>query len=97
MSYTVYVLYSESFQRLYIGMTSHLESRMLSHNQLASKGFTKRYRPWSLIHTEIFLDKPAALAREKALKSGQGRAWIKEWVLPRWEQQQNPYSETTNT
>jgi len=36
--FTVYALYSESSDKIYIGYTSDLEARMLSHNELATKG-----------------------------------------------------------
>ena len=41
------------------------------------KGFTVKYRPWRIIHTEEFTDKQTAAKREKQLKGGQGRAWIR--------------------
>ena len=75
--YTVYVLFSDKYNKLYIGFTSNLEQRFLSHNKLATKGFTMRYRPWKIIHTEIFEDKPQAMKREKELKQGKGREWIR--------------------
>ena len=77
MNFWVYVLYSNKADRLYIGMTSNLEARMLSHNVLGKKGFTVRYRPWDLIYSETFDSKVAALERERQLKSGAGRAWIR--------------------
>ncbi|MCF8307483.1 MAG: GIY-YIG nuclease family protein, partial [Bacteroidales bacterium] len=48
--YTVYVLYSPNYDRLYIGFTSDLENRLLSHNSLAKKGFTAKFRPWETIY-----------------------------------------------
>ncbi|CAN5204701.1 hypothetical protein BH09BAC1_BH09BAC1_01900 [soil metagenome] len=75
--FTVYVLYSDNHDILYIGYSSDVESRLVSHNQLATKGFTIRYRPWRLIHTEAFETKAEAIQREKALKSGKGREWIR--------------------
>ena len=81
--YTVYVLYSKQHDKLYIGFTSNLEARLKSHNELGKKGFTVRYRPWKLIHTETFGNKTDAMRREKQLKSGQGRAWIRKHLLPR--------------
>ncbi|MDX1937936.1 MAG: GIY-YIG nuclease family protein, partial [Flavihumibacter sp.] len=39
MLYTVYILYSPSRQKIYIGYTSNLLNRMLSHNELG-KGWT---------------------------------------------------------
>ena len=48
-SYTVYVLYSESFDKHYTGFTSDLTKRLQSHNELGAKGWTKKYRPWKVI------------------------------------------------
>jgi putative endonuclease len=78
---TVYVLYSKPFDRLYIGITSDLEQRLLSHNELATKGYTIRYRPWVLIHKEEYPDKASAFKREKELKGGKGREWIRNTVI----------------
>ena len=36
--FTVYVLYSEKYDKLYIGDTSDLKKRLLSHNEFAMKG-----------------------------------------------------------
>ena len=52
--FTVYVLYSLSHNKIYIGYTSNLTQRILSHNELATKGYTIKFRPWEIIHTEIF-------------------------------------------
>jgi putative endonuclease len=79
--FTVYVIYSAKFDKIYIGMTSNLEARILSHNKLAKKGWTIKFRPWIVIHTEKFDQKSDALKREKQLKGGQGRAWIRKELL----------------
>ena len=76
--YTVYVLYSEKFDRHYTGFSSNFEQRMLSHNVLGRKGWSKRYRPWKAILTEEFGTKAEAMKREKWLKSGAGREFIKK-------------------
>jgi putative endonuclease len=78
--FTVYVLHSEKFDKIYIGFTSYLESRMNSHNQLATKGYTIKYRPWKVIYTEEFSDKASAMKREKELKSSNGRAFIRSLI-----------------
>lgn len=72
----VYALYSHSFNKIYIGYTSNLNERLLSHNELATKGYTIRYRPWVLIYTEEYSTKKEAMAREKQLKSAKGREFI---------------------
>ena len=74
--YTVYVLYSDRYQKIYIGYTSNLFERIQSHNLLGTKGWTVRFRPWQIIYTEEFVEKSAALKREKELKSSRGRAFI---------------------
>jgi putative endonuclease len=56
---------------------SYITNRFLSHNELATKGYTTRYHPWEIAHTEKLETKTEALNREKYLKSTQGRkfAW----------------------
>ncbi len=77
--FTVYVLYSPTFNKIYIGYTSDLEARILSHNVLAVKGYTLKFRPWEIIHTEFFETKLEAMKREKELKNANGRKFI--WSL----------------
>jgi len=81
--FTVYVLYSPSYNKIYIGFTSDLENRLRSHNIFASKGWTVKYRPWILIYTEIFETKTEAMKREKQLKSAKGRNYIWQVVKDR--------------
>ncbi len=52
--FTVYVLFSAKFNKIYIGFTSDLIKRFYSHNQLSKKGFTIKYRPWFVCYTEVF-------------------------------------------
>ena len=80
--FTVYVLYSEIHGKKYIGYTSDLIERFRSHNELGTKGYTMRYRPWKVLHTEVFSTKKEALKREAQLKGGQGRQWIDEHLIP---------------
>ena len=77
--FTVYVLYSEKHNKIYVGYTSNIDQRLLSHNELETKGFTLRYRPWKLIYTEVFSEKSNAMKREKQLKTAKGREFI--WNL----------------
>jgi len=80
--YTVYILYSENHKKKYIGYTSDLIERFRSHNKLATKGYTIKYRPWKVLHTEIFETKTEAIKRENQLKGGQGRDWINSHLIP---------------
>jgi len=78
--FTVYVLHSLFFDKTYIGYTSDIENRMVSHNHLATKGYTIKYRPGKIIHTEVFETKTEVLSREKQLKTSTGRTFIKELI-----------------
>ncbi len=79
--FVTYVLYSELHNKIYIGYTSDLIARFISHNKLSNKGFTKKFRPWIVIHVEFFSDKSSAMKREKQLKSSRGRVFIKDQIL----------------
>ena len=76
----VYILYSEKCDKTYTGFTSDLEQRLLSHNVLSNKGWTKRYRPWTLIHSDEYSTRGEAMAREKFLKTGKGREFVRAKV-----------------
>ncbi len=78
--FTVYVLYSPTHDKIYIGYTANLEQRFLSHNELGKKGYTVKYRPWEIVHTEEFATKADAAAREKSLKSATGRRFVWEKI-----------------
>jgi putative endonuclease len=82
--FTVYVLYSISYDKIYIGFTSDIEQRLISHNHPKNKSWTGKFKPWVLIYSENFEFKSQAMKREKQLKSSQGRQFIwskvKEYV-----------------
>jgi len=78
--YVVYVLKSLTADKHYVGYTQNFISRFKSHNELGKKGFTVRYRPWHVIHVEFFNVKKDAMHREKFLKSGKGREWMKATI-----------------
>ncbi len=78
--YTVYCLYSKKYDKIYIGYTSHLIDRFHSHNELATKGHTIRYRPWIVAYVEFCDLKSQAVKREKQLKTAKGRAFLKEYI-----------------
>jgi putative endonuclease len=83
MEFTVYVLFSKTSDKIYIGYTSNLSERLLSHNILATKGWTIKFRPWGIIHSEVFPNKAEAMRREKQLKSSRGRAFIRAIIKER--------------
>jgi putative endonuclease len=78
--YYVYLLQSASHPRQqYIGLTRDLRQRFKQHND-ASSPHTKKFSPWTLFAYFAFKDQATAIAFEKYLKSGSGRAFIKRHV-----------------
>jgi len=79
--FTIYVLYSPGNDKIYIGYTSNLIARFHAHNELDDKGWSRKFRPWMVVYTEVFEHKHDAVIREKQLKSSRGRAFIRDSVL----------------
>ena len=72
----VYVLYSEKYDRMYIGMSNDVNRRLKEHNSRQNRS-TKAYAPWIVILKEEFGTRTAARKREKYLKSGIGIEYVK--------------------
>ena len=72
----VYVLTSLVKKMRYTGQTENLAERLEQHNAGKTK-FTKSARPWEIVYHEAFETREEAVAREKFLKSGMGRAFLK--------------------
>ncbi|MGB5942891.1 MAG: GIY-YIG nuclease family protein [Leeuwenhoekiella sp.] len=72
----VYVLKSQADGRLYKGMTSDIAKRLDQHNKGLNRS-TKGFCPWILVYQEEFETRAAAREREKYLKSGSGREFLK--------------------
>jgi len=75
MSYTVYILYSLSVDRYYVGQSANLENQLKRHNQGKSK-HTKSGIPWTLKYKEAFASRSEAMAREKEIKGSESRAQL---------------------
>jgi putative endonuclease len=74
MSYYVYLLASDKYGTLYLGVTNDIVRRVYEHKSKAVAGFTKRYGVDRLVWFEIYDDPTTAIAREKELKKWR-RAW----------------------
>jgi len=74
--YYTYVIQSEKDKRSYTGFTRDLRNRLNEHNdgQVPS---TKNRGPFKMIYYEACIDQQDATAREKYLKSGMGKRYLK--------------------
>jgi len=66
--YVVYVLYSPTINKFYIGSTSDLEKRMYYHNNGKSP-YTRHKGPWFLMYQETYETRNEAIRRERELKN----------------------------
>ena len=84
MPYWAYILKSETTGKLYTGQTSNLEQRLKWHNDREHRKlrYTRKQKgPWRLIYSEELETRSEAMVRERFLKSGQGREWIRKNIL----------------
>ena len=72
----VYVLRSASDSGFYIGFSTNLRLRLKQHAEGKSLATAQR-GPWKLVYYEAYLNQADALGREKYLKSGAGRKFLK--------------------
>ena len=81
----VYILTSQSYGTLYIGVTSNLIKRVWEHKNDLAEGFTSKYRVHKLVWYELHDSMESAILREKRLKN-----WKRNWKI-RLIEQENPH------
>ena len=74
--YYVYVIQSKKDKQFYTGFTKDLRNRIREHNE-GRVSSTKERGPFELIYCEACLNEQDALAREKYLKSGMGKRFLR--------------------
>jgi putative endonuclease len=79
-TYFVYILANRS-RTLYVGITNHIQRRVLDHRRGAASAFTRRYMIRRLVYVESTTDVRAAIAREKQIKG-----WLRAKKLALIEQ-----------
>lgn len=74
--YYVYVIKSLRDKKIYVGHTNNLKRRFKKHNSGLVES-TKTRKPFELLYYEACNLLKDSLKREKALKTGFGRAYLK--------------------
>ena len=74
--YFTYVLRSQKNNQFYIGFTKDLKARIALHNSGKVRSTAGR-QPLSLIYYEACLSETDTINREKYLKTGYGRRYLK--------------------
>lgn len=78
---------------IYIGQTQDLQKRWGEHQRGTGADYTARCKPRRIIHFEEHSSREEAVNREKWLKTGFGRKWIRrEWKAGRTRQAGGTYA-----
>ncbi len=78
--YTVYAIKSLVKNYIYVGLINNINRRFSQHNSGREKT-TKSYRPYKLIYLEVVKSRVLARQREKYLKSGLGKEFLKNLFI----------------
>ncbi len=78
MIFYVYILYSESLKRYYIGQTEDIEKRLDKHNtkETDRNDFTQKGIPWHLIISFKCANRKQALKVEQHIKKMKSKTYI---------------------
>ena len=80
MAFTVYILFSPSKNRYYVGYTGDvIEERLRKHNS-NHKGFTGSIGDWELKYIELYTTKEEAMKRERQIKNWKSRVLIEKLI-----------------
>jgi len=74
--YYVYTIKSKARNYIYVGLTSDLTRRINQHNTKRERT-TRAFAPFVVILTEEYPSRSEARTREKYLKSGVGKEYLK--------------------
>jgi len=74
--YYTYAIKSKTNKYIYVGISDNPKRRVEHHNRGYNKT-TKPYTPFEIILLEKFMDRETARKREKYLKSGIGKEYLK--------------------
>ena len=85
MTYKVFVLYSSIHDKLFVGYTESLTDFMITINVMESDNPLYEFRPWTLIHMELFLEEEEAMMREGFLKRDIGNDYIRREIMPMFD------------
>ena len=79
MPYYIYILYSKSKNRYYVGHSDNLLRRIPEHNAARCKA-TKFGVPWILVFSKSFNSRAEAMKEEYGIKKMKSRKFIERFI-----------------
>ncbi|MDQ2179569.1 GIY-YIG nuclease family protein [Marinifilum sp. D714] len=79
----IYILYSVSSDKYYIGYTENTSKRLYMHNNPIDSKYTSKHLPWELKKSfEVGNNKTIALKMERKIKNMKSRKFIEKLLIP---------------
>ena len=75
----VYVLYSPSLNRFYVGESANAADRLI-HHQAGHQRYTRRATDWTQVFLKSTDSRAEALLIEKSIKSSKSRKTVLRWI-----------------
>ena len=79
MYFFVYILFSNTLDKFYVGHTQNLTDRIYRHNNSGSKS-TKNASDWKLVYSEQLSNRSEAYKREMEIKKKKSRKYIENLI-----------------
>ena len=77
----LYILYSKSINRYYVGETADIDNRLSQHNaHYFSKSFTKTAEDWDVVLSKKCSDKADSVYLERFIKRMKSRKFIEKII-----------------
>jgi len=76
---SVYILYSATTDKYYVGQTENIEGRLSRHTNSGNKS-TRFAKDWKVVYEEHFDTRSEAVRREQFIKNKKSRKYI-EWLI----------------
>ena len=74
--YKVYIIYSETSDKYYVGYSSNLEVRLRDYHNQGRSRYTSKGIPWILMYSEEYGTELEAIRREREIKKVKSRKYL---------------------
>ena len=76
--FIVYILYSATLAKYYVGFTSMSLDERLSRHLCEHKGFTSKAKDWKVVHFENYQEKSEAIKKELYIKKRNIKKYLRD-------------------
>ncbi len=80
MEFFVYILYSVTADKYYVGHTENIERRLSEHNNKQTRFTSSLAKDWIVKYSKSYITRTEAMKAERTIKSKKSRKYI-EWLI----------------